>query len=42
MVTAYAQLLEVKAQHDTDLRTAALIIAIDKIAVSYGEMGIFP
>lgn len=42
MVTTYAQLLEVRAGHETDLRTAALIIAIDKIATSYAQMGIFP
>lgn len=42
MVTAYAELLNVSAKHATDLRTAALIIAIDKITASYAEMGIFP
>ena len=36
------QLLETSAREKTDLRTAALGIAIDKIAVSYAEMGIFP
>ncbi len=42
MVSTFAELLEVSSKHDTDLRTAALIIAIDKIATSYCEMGIFP
>jgi glutamate dehydrogenase (NAD(P)+) len=42
MVSTYAQLLETSAREKTDLRTAALGIAIDKIAVSYAEMGIFP
>jgi glutamate dehydrogenase (NAD(P)+) len=42
MVSAYAQLLETSGQKKTDLRTAALVTAIDKIAVSYAQMGIFP
>lgn len=42
MVSAYAQLLETRAREKTDLRTAALTIAIDKIAASYAQMGIFP
>lgn len=42
MATTFAQLRAVSAQHRTDLRTAALIIALDKIAESYARMGIFP
>jgi glutamate dehydrogenase (NAD(P)+) len=42
MVSTYAQLLETRSIRETDLRTAALITAIDKIAVSYAQMGIFP
>ena len=42
MVSTFAELVEVSSRHDTDLRTAALIIAIDKIATSYCERGIFP
>ena len=42
MVSTYAQLLETSAREKTDLRTAALAIAIDKIAVCYALMGIFP
>lgn len=44
MVLAYQQMLALREQHDckVDLRTAAFINAIDKIAVSYEELGIFP
>ena len=42
MVSTYAQLLETSAREKTDLRTAALAIAIDKIPVCYALMGIFP
>jgi glutamate dehydrogenase (NAD(P)+) len=44
MVKAYKEIRAVQACHDgkADLRTAALISAIDKIAVSYTDMGIFP
>jgi glutamate dehydrogenase (NAD(P)+) len=45
MVTAYSELLRIREQHadeGIDLRTAALIDAIDKIATSYHELGIFP
>ncbi len=44
MVNAYQQMLEIRARHDckVDLRTAAFINAIDKIAVAYEELGIFP
>ena len=44
MVTSYRRLREVKLKHDNqfDLRTAAFIDAIDKIALCYADLGIFP
>jgi glutamate dehydrogenase (NAD(P)+) len=43
MVTAYHQILEVKHKYNADdLRTAAFINAINKIAISYMDLGIFP
>jgi glutamate dehydrogenase (NAD(P)+) len=44
MVTAYQQIRETRHRHNDqpDLRTAAFINAIDKIVVTYGDMGIFP
>ena len=43
MSVAWHQIRDVQRKHPkTDLRTAAFISAIDKIAVSYLELGIFP
>ncbi|MCI0680768.1 MAG: Glu/Leu/Phe/Val dehydrogenase [Gemmataceae bacterium] len=44
MVNAYQEIREIQKRLDgqADLRTAALIDAIDKIARCYAEMGIFP
>ncbi|RMF62086.1 MAG: Glu/Leu/Phe/Val dehydrogenase, partial [Calditrichaeota bacterium] len=44
MISAYHQIREIRAQHNNEipLRTAAFINAINKIAVSYMELGIFP
>ena len=44
MVTAYQAIRETRRRHHNqpDLRTAAFINAIDKIVVTYGDMGIFP
>ena len=44
MVTAYHRLRDIRNQHDgkADLRTAAFVDAIDKIAVCYQDLGIFP
>ncbi|HKI94595.1 MAG TPA: Glu/Leu/Phe/Val dehydrogenase [Gemmatimonadales bacterium] len=45
MISGYEQVHEVRAQHakdGADLRTAAFVDAIDKIAAAYEEMGIFP
>ena len=43
MSVAWQQIRDVQQKHPkSDLRTAAFISAIDKIAVSYLELGIFP
>ncbi|MCU0646716.1 MAG: Glu/Leu/Phe/Val dehydrogenase [Gemmatimonadaceae bacterium] len=45
MVVSYHQLREVRNRHGVDklsLRTAAMVSAIDKVAQSYLDMGIFP
>jgi glutamate dehydrogenase (NAD(P)+) len=44
MVGAYRQIREMRLRHGgkIDLRTAAFVCAIDKIAVAYEELGIFP
>jgi glutamate dehydrogenase (NAD(P)+) len=42
MVAAYAETRAIRIDRKVDLRTAAFINAIDKVAKSYGEMGIFP
>jgi len=44
MITAYHTIKETQKQHgeEVDLRTAAFIVAIEKIAQSYLELGIFP
>ncbi|HCR48711.1 MAG TPA: glutamate dehydrogenase, partial [Bacteroidetes bacterium] len=42
MINAYNEIRMIAQQHKTDLRTASFINAIDKVAVSYLEMGIFP
>jgi glutamate dehydrogenase (NAD(P)+) len=43
MIVAYNQIREIKKRSKCpDLRTAAFISAIDKIAQSYMELGIFP
>lgn len=43
MITAYHQIRNVKQKNNIDnLRTAAFLNAIEKIAVSYMELGIFP
>jgi glutamate dehydrogenase (NAD(P)+) len=42
MVNAYAEIRGIARREGVDLRTAALISAIDKIARSYNELGIFP
>jgi glutamate dehydrogenase (NAD(P)+) len=43
MISAYNQIRNVKFENKTpDLRTAAFVNAINKVAVSYLELGIFP
>ncbi len=44
MISAYNQFREIQKQHNNkiDLRTAAFINAINKVAVTYLELGIFP
>ena len=44
MIGAYQNIREMKHRHDDkiDLRTASFVIAIDSIAKSYLELGIFP
>ena len=44
MILAYNEIREIQKQHgeEVDLRTAAFIDAINKIARSYAELGIFP
>ncbi|HYE58173.1 MAG TPA: glutamate dehydrogenase, partial [Rhodothermales bacterium] len=42
MIVAYREIREISKKHNVDLRTAAFIDAINKVAVSYREMGIFP
>ena len=43
MVNAYHQIVEVKNEYKVDdLRTAAFINAINKIAITYMDLGIFP
>ena len=44
MIGAYHPIRETWKQHrdEVDLRTAAMIVAIDKVAQSYAQLGIFP
>jgi glutamate dehydrogenase (NAD(P)+) len=44
MITAYHEIMNIWRSRPNvkDMRTAAFISAIDKIAVSYFQMGIFP
>ena len=44
MINAFQEIRGIKDKHNNeiDLRTAAFISAIDKVAQSYMELGIFP
>ncbi len=44
MISSFHQIREARnnLNHATDLRTAAFVVAIDKIALCYDELGIFP
>jgi glutamate dehydrogenase (NAD(P)+) len=42
MVAAYAELRSIQRGHNVDLRTAAFMNAIGKVAMAYTQRGIFP
>jgi glutamate dehydrogenase (NAD(P)+) len=42
MIGAYHEIREIAKESSIDLRTAAFVSAIDKIAQSYADLGIFP
>jgi glutamate dehydrogenase (NAD(P)+) len=44
MVSSYHPIREMWRQHQgkADVRTSAMIVAIDKVALSYAQLGIFP
>jgi glutamate dehydrogenase (NAD(P)+) len=42
MAHAYTELRAIREEKGVDMRTAAFVSAIDKIAKSYRQMGIFP
>ena len=42
MIAAYAELRVIQKERNVDLRTAAFINAIGKVAMAYTERGIFP
>ena len=42
MVSAYQEVRDLAKRHNTDQRTAAFISALEKVAASYAQMGIFP
>ncbi|MCH7491162.1 MAG: Glu/Leu/Phe/Val dehydrogenase, partial [Gemmatimonadetes bacterium] len=44
MAVAYREIVDRKTRlgNDIDMRTAAMVNAIDKVAVTYEELGIFP
>ena len=42
MINAYHEIVQIAKSRNVDLRTAAFISAIGKIATAYLEMGIFP
>jgi glutamate dehydrogenase (NAD(P)+) len=42
MVAAYVELRSIQKGHDVDLRTAAFMDAIGKVALAYTQRGIFP
>ena len=42
MVEAYTETRRIARENDIDLRTAAFVNAIDKVAAAYHEMGIWP
>jgi len=42
MMTAYAKIRQIAKEKNVTLRTAAFVDAIDKIATSYNELGVWP
>lgn len=42
MVNAYEEISETAKRYNTDLKTSAFIVAINKIAITYEQLGIFP
>ena len=42
MISAYKELRVIQDQRNVDLRTAAFINAIEKVAMAYTQRGIFP
>jgi hypothetical protein len=44
MSVAYRQVRDVRdrLEHRVDLRTAAMVLAIEKVVVAYEELGLFP
>jgi glutamate dehydrogenase (NAD(P)+) len=42
MIAAYAELRQIQKEHKVDLRTAAFMNAISKVAMAYTQRGIFP
>jgi glutamate dehydrogenase (NAD(P)+) len=42
MVSAYAELRVIQKEHHVDLRTAAFMNSISKVAMAYTQRGIFP
>lgn len=42
MIVAYNEINQLRKKHDIDLRTAAFLSAIEKVAIIYDQMGIFP
>lgn len=42
MMIAYGEIREIRNRHKIDLRTAAFVSAINKIGLSYQQLGIFP
>lgn len=42
MIQAFHDVREIALQKDLDYRTAAFVCAIDKVAIAYEELGIFP
>ena len=42
MIDAFKKVYDTAKEHKVNMRTAAYISAINKVATSYAELGIFP